>query len=96
MKGGVAIEQVEALADVPGLKQGEVQLDLAGSGNKAQFTVNGTTRVSGASYHAGSIHVTNVRAEARLHLTQDEIELSDMRARLSQGGSIDGELKITH
>ncbi|MGB7189031.1 MAG: translocation/assembly module TamB domain-containing protein, partial [Acidobacteriaceae bacterium] len=42
------------------------------------------------------IHVTNVRAEARLHLTQDEIELSDMRARLSQGGSIDGELKITH
>lgn len=96
VKGGVAIEEVEALANVPGLKSGEVRLDLQGSGNGDRFTVNGTSRVSGASYHAGSIHVTNVRAEARLHLTQDEIALSNMRAQLSGGGFIDGELKIAH
>lgn len=96
VKGGVAIEEVEALADVPGLKEGEVQLDLEGSGHKDQFTVEGAAKVAGASYHVGSIHAANVRAQATLHITQDEIALPDMRADLSQGGSIDGELKITH
>jgi translocation and assembly module TamB len=96
LKGGVALGELEALTHIPGLKQGEVQLDLQGRGTKGQFTVDGTSRVVGASYHAGSIHVTGARAQATLHLTQDDLRLTDMRAELSQGGYIDGEMQIMH
>lgn len=95
VKGGIALEEVEALSDVPGLNQGEMQLDLQGSGNKANFTVDGKSRITGASYHAGSIHLKGVRVETGLHITQDELDLMNIRAQLSQGGSIDGQMKVT-
>jgi translocation and assembly module TamB len=93
-KGGVEIDAVETLADVPGLSRGRVQLDLMGGGNKSQFAVSGRSKVMGASYHAGSIHLAGVNAEASLHLTQDELALTAIKARLAQGGSVDGTLTI--
>ncbi|MFZ0662131.1 MAG: translocation/assembly module TamB domain-containing protein [Acidobacteriaceae bacterium] len=96
VKGGVALGEMEALTHIAGLKQGEVQIDLHGGGAKAQFKVDGAIRVEGASYHAGSIHVTGVRAQTRLHLTRDDLALTGLRLELSQGGYIDGEMKVTH
>ncbi|MGH9585824.1 MAG: translocation/assembly module TamB domain-containing protein, partial [Acidobacteriaceae bacterium] len=96
VKGGLALAEVENLTQIAGLKQGEVQLDLQGTGTKGQFAIDGTSRVEGASYHAGSIHVTGVKAQANIHLTQDVLRLTDMRAVLSRGGYIDGDLSVTH
>ena len=93
-KGGVEIETIEALTDVPGLSRGQVQLDLTGSGNKGQFTVSGQSKVTGASYRAGSIHLAGVNAETSLHITQDELDLTGLKARLAQGGSVDGTVTI--
>ena len=95
VKGGVQLEEVEALSDIPGLNRGEVQLNLQGSGNKSTFIVNGQSEVIGASYHAGSIHLTGVNAKTKLHMTQDELDLTDATARLAQGGVINGEMRIT-
>jgi translocation and assembly module TamB len=95
LKGGVELSAVEALTDIPGLDRGEVQLDVRGSGNKSDFKVDGRSTVTGASYHMGSIHLSRVSAETGLHITQDEIDLTGMRARFAQGGSIDGEMKVT-
>jgi translocation and assembly module TamB len=95
LKGTVQLEEVEALSDIPGLKQGQVQLDLRGRGTKRSFTVDGQSRLSGASYQVGSIHLTGVRAATQLHVTQDELDLTGIQAQLAQGGSIDGEMRIT-
>ena len=94
--GGLALEQVEALVNIPGVQRGEVRLDLKGGGSKEQFTVSGTSQARGLAYHVGSIHVTGVRAETRLRLTQEDLQLSDMRVLLSGGGFIDGEMSIRH
>ncbi len=95
VKGSVELQEIEALSDVPGLNRGQVQLDLQGSGNKSNFIVNGQSKVTDASYHAGSVHVAGVNAETGIHITQDELDLTGIRARLAQGGYIDGDLKIT-
>ena len=94
-KGGVALAEVEALTEIPGLSHGSVELDVQGKGHKAEFAVNGKSSVTGGSYHAGSIHLAGVNAETNLHITQDELDLTDIRARLAQGGFIDGNMKIT-
>lgn len=95
VKGGVQLEEVEALSAIPGLNRGQVELNLEGSGNKSTFTVNGQSEVIGASYHAGSIHLTGVNAKTNLHMTQDELDLTGATARLAQGGVINGEMRIT-
>ena len=95
-KGGVALATVETLSGIPGVNRGQVRLDLQGSGNKSTFEVNGSSSVRGASYHAGSIHLTGFSADMRLHLTQDEVKLTALRARLAKGGVIDGDLEIEH
>ena len=59
------------------------------------FIVIGQSKVTGASYHAGSVHVAGVNAETGIHITQDELDLTGIKARLAQGGYIDGDLKIT-
>lgn len=93
-KGGVALAAVEALSGIPGINHGQVRLDLQGSGNRSTFEVNGSSSVRGASYHAGSIHLTGFSADTRLHLTQDEVKLTALRARLARGGIIDGDMEI--
>lgn len=96
VKGGMQLKEVEALAAVPGLNGGEVQIDLTGSGNKSAFRVDGQSKVTGAAYHAGSIHISGVRAETKLHITEDVLQLTGIRAQFAQGGYIDGEMGITH
>lgn len=96
VKGAVQLAAVEALTGVPGINRGDVQLNLQGNGTKSAFEVDGTSKVRGASYHAGSIHLTGFSAETKLHLTQNVLDLTGMRARLGKSGVIDGDLEITH
>lgn len=96
VNGSVALASVEALTGIPGINRGQVRMDLQGSGSKSVFDIKGSTSVRGASYHTGSIHLIGFSADTRLHLTQDELDLTDLRARLGKGGVIDGDLKITH
>lgn len=95
VKGGVELKQVEALTDLPGLNRGQVKIDVQGNGSGSKFAVDGKSEIIGATYHAGSIHLTGVNAETRLHITQDELDLNGVKARLAQGGTIDGIVKIT-
>ena len=94
--GSVKLAEVEALSQIPGLSVGRVDVDLTGRGTRTQFTVDGKGRLRDAAYDAGSIHLTGVNAETLIHLTPDELVLHDMNARLAEGGSIEGEMRVTH
>jgi translocation and assembly module TamB len=95
-KGSFELADVEALSEIPGLSVGRVELELQGNGQGTSFTVDGKSRISGAAYHAGTIHLTGVDAATRLHITQDELALNDMQARLAEGGYVEGEMRVTH
>ena len=94
--GSVELAEVEALSHIPGLSVGRVDVDLTGKGTRSQFSVDGKSRIRDAAFHAGSIHLTGVNAETKLHLTQDEFVLHEMEARLAEGGSVEGEMRVTH
>ena len=96
VKGTIELEEVEVLGEVSGLRQGQAQVDLQGSGNRSSFAVSGQCGVADASYHAGSIHLTGVNATTGVRITPDELDLTGARAQLAEGGYVDGQVKIEH
>jgi translocation and assembly module TamB len=92
--GKVDIREVADLTAIPGLDRGIAELQISGQGNKTKWTIEGKGNVTGGSYVTPDVQVTGVNAEAALHFTQDELTLTQMRAKLHEGGTLDGELRL--
>jgi translocation and assembly module TamB len=96
MKGAVDAAEVRAIAGLSGLEAGTAQLDLSGHGANSQFLIDGTARLSGAAYRIGTVHITNLTADALAHVTQDQIAVSRIHARLATGGTVTGDMRIVN
>jgi translocation and assembly module TamB len=94
LQGAVDLREIEALSDIPGLNRGQVALQLTGQGNKATFSVDGKADVKGATYHVATIHIADASAAMQIHVTQDELALTGIKARLASGGAVDADLRI--
>ncbi|MBV8437012.1 MAG: translocation/assembly module TamB [Silvibacterium sp.] len=92
--GTVDARMVVALAPIPGVERGIVQLKLAGQGTTSAFAFDGQSTVTGATYHSGTVHVEGFSAKTAIHLTQDEVTLPNAHARLADGGTVEGSLRI--
>ncbi len=95
-KGTVDLREAEALAGVPGLDRGVLALDIHGQGTKALFNVDGTTKIAGLSYKGSGLNLSGLDASTQLHATQDILALSNLRAKLASGGTLEGEAHIDH
>jgi translocation and assembly module TamB len=95
-RGSIDVREVEALTAVPGLESGIAELQVKAKGNPSNFTVDGTGKVLAAAYRIPEVQVSGVNGSADIHITQDEIALTALRARLPQGGSLEGELRLTN
>ncbi len=95
-RGSIDVREVEALTAVPGLAGGIAELQLTAKGNPSNFIVDGNTKVLGAAYRIPEVQISGVNASAQIHITQDEIALTAVSARLPEGGSVDGELRLTN
>lgn len=93
-KGTVDLREAEALAAIPGIDRGTVQLDVHGQGTKALFTVDGPVRVAAATYRTSGVDVSGVNAATQLHITQDLLSLQDLKATLASGGQLTGDVRI--
>ena len=96
MKGAVDASEVRALTGLPGLEAGTAQVDISGHGANRQFLIGGTARLSGAAYRTGTVHVINLTADALARVTQDQIDVTGIHARLATGGALTGDLRIVH
>jgi translocation and assembly module TamB len=94
--GSIDVREVEALTAVPGLAGGIAELRLKAKGNAASFAVDGTVKALGAAYRIPEVEVSGVNGSADLHMTQDEIAVTALRARLPEGGSVEGELRLAN
>jgi translocation and assembly module TamB len=95
-QGKVDLREVEALANIYGLSDGLVALQLSGQGSKTAFVVDGKADVTRAAYHAGSFHIVGASASTQIHLTQDELRLTKVHTSLAQGGVVDADLSIVN
>ncbi|MBV8631975.1 MAG: translocation/assembly module TamB domain-containing protein [Silvibacterium sp.] len=94
LDGSVDARIAVALAPIPGLEKGIVQLRLTGQGNKNTFAVDGESTVKEAAYRTGTVYLQGVTARTSIHLTQDELTLANAQARLATGGTVEGSLRI--
>jgi translocation and assembly module TamB len=96
VKGSVDVREVEALTAVPGLAAGIAELQIKGNGSVAKFAIDGKAKVTGAAYRIPEVRVSGVNGSTAIHITQDELSLTGLKASLQQGGSLDGELHLFH
>lgn len=96
LNGSVNVRLVEAFVSIPGLDKGNVELQLTGQGTMNTFTVDGQSKVTGGAYHTGTIHLAGVNATTALHLNEDELTLTNSQAKLAEGGTVDGTLRIVN
>ena len=95
-QGQVDIRIVEALAAIPGLDRGSAELEIAGQGTKGKFTVDGQGTVADGTYRVGTVNLVGVNATTAIHITRNELALTDVQARFARGGSVDGTMRIIH
>ena len=94
--GTVDVRELDALTAIPGLERGIVELQLQGNGTLTNFSIDGKSSVASAAYRIPEVRVNGVNGSTVLHITQDELALTALKARLPDGGSFDGELHLIH
>jgi translocation and assembly module TamB len=95
VKGAVDALALSALTEIPGLAAGTAQLDATGSGTAAQFSIDGNASLTGGAFRMGSVNITGAQGAAALHISQDVVAVTGIRAR-AVGGTVDGDLRIVH
>ena len=96
LNGKVDVRALEALAAIPGLDTGYVEVQLTGQGTKTTFIVDGQGKVTDGTYRTGTIHLVGLNAKTTIHITDDELALTNAQAKLPGGGTVDGTLRIVH
>jgi translocation and assembly module TamB len=94
--GRIDVREVEALTAIPGLREGIADLQVKGQGSTSKFNIDGNAKVAGAGYHMYNVEASGVDVSTTIHVTQDELTLPRFDARLTQGGTVDGEIRILH
>jgi translocation and assembly module TamB len=95
--GTVDLTDVTSLGAVDGFQRGSVELALTGQGTgSAQYQLDGSARVSNASYAMEYFWVDGLNATTHLHITPDEIALPDLIGRPREGGTVYAALRFLH
>lgn len=92
--GTVELAELTALGAVDGFQRGSVQLAVTAQGGGAgQYVVDGNAKVINAGYVIPYVYINGLNATTHLHITPDEIVLSDLVGRPRQGGIVNAELR---
>ena len=96
MHGAIDALEVRALTGSTGLAGGTAQLEASGHGAGQQFVVDGNARISGGAYRTGTVNAGGITADAVAHVTQDQIVVTGIHARLATGGVLTGDMHIVN
>ena len=92
--GTVDLAELTAVGAVDGLRRGSVDLAVTGQGSpESPFVVDGKAKINSATYSIPYVLIDGVNATTRLHITPDEINLSDFVGRPRQGGIVNATIR---
>jgi translocation and assembly module TamB len=95
-RGSVDLRQVSALTGFDGLR-GIATIAMASHGSGTDsYAVSGNLRVSDAAFVTSYLDVEKANATAQVSVTPDEIAVTGVNARLSDGGSVAAALHLLH
>lgn len=93
--GDLDMRLIDPITGYPDAPEGLAQLDLTASGENSSFQIDGAVRVRGGSYIGEGITATGITLDTHIHANQKELDITQIEARLRQGGQIDGSLALT-
>jgi len=90
--GDFDLRLLEPLTGYPGSPEGIAHLDLAASGQAGAFQLDGPVHIDGGSYIGTGVTATGVTLDAQLHGDAKRLQITQVVARLRQGGKIEGSV----
>jgi translocation and assembly module TamB len=92
--GTVDLAELTTLGAVDGFRRGSVDLAVTAQGSGAnQYVVDGTAKVINAVFVIPYANINGVNATTNLHITPNEIVLTNLTARPREGGIVNAELR---
>ncbi len=94
--GELDMRLLEPVTGYPYAPEGIARIDLAAAGQGGQFRVDGGVHVQDGAYVGTGVAARRVNLDARVHADPSELAISQIVARLGQGGRIEGSIALTH
>jgi translocation and assembly module TamB len=85
------LDPVTGYGDAP---EGLAHLDLAASGQENSFRIDGPVHIDDASYIGEGVIARNITLDTRVHADQRQLLITQIVARLRQGGQIEGSVSL--
>ena len=93
--GDLDMRLIDPITGYPDAPDGLAHLDLTASGENSAFQIDGGVRVTNGSYIGEGVTAKGITLDTRVHANQKELDITQITARLRQGGQIDGSLALT-
>jgi len=94
LAGDLDMRLLDPVTGYPDAPEGIAHLDLAANGTAPAFHIAGSVHVDGGSYIGAGIHATGVNADARIDADSGKLLITEIVARLRQGGQIEGTVAL--
>ncbi len=92
--GDLDMRLLDPVLGYPDAPEGIAHLDLAANGIAPAFHIGGSVHVDGGSYTGAGMNATGVNLDARIDADRGKLLISQIVARVRQGGEIDGFIQL--
>ena len=92
--GDLDMRLLEPVVGYPDSPVGIAHLNLAANGIAPAFQIAGTIHIDGGSYIGANMNATGVNLDARVDADRDKLLITQIVARLHQGGEIEGSVLL--
>ncbi len=93
--GDLDLQLLDPITGYPDVPKGLAHLDLIASGRQSIFQIDGNVHVDDCSYIGSGLNAQDVTFSTHVHADQKQLLVTQISARLKQGGQIDGALEIS-
>jgi len=92
--GDLDMRLLDPITGYPDAPEGIAHLDLAAGGQADTFHIDGPIHIDGGSYIGTGVIATGVTLDARFHADQKQMLITQVVARLRQGGQLEGSIAL--
>jgi translocation and assembly module TamB len=94
LEGDLDMRLLDPITGYPDAPDGLAHLNLTAAGQEGAFQIDGGVHIDGGSYLGEGVTATGITLDTRVHADQKQLLITQIVARLRQGGQIEGALAL--
>ncbi|WP_109484488.1 translocation/assembly module TamB domain-containing protein [Occallatibacter savannae] len=95
-QGELDLKLLEPATGYPSTPEGIARLNLTAQGQQGEFRIDGTVHADNAAYIGTGVVSRGVTLDARVHADPLHLQITNVTARLKQGGQLAGDVLLDH